>query len=180
MKTLRYSSLMIVTAGLFMATAHSAAAQVSVSIGEPPVCPYGYYEVPPYNCAPDGYYGPEWFSGGIFVGAGPWFHGPEHFYGSPSIIISISARDTVVRCPRAASVRRTTGQSFTARQCMTLVAMRLLADTGKGRRQSSTFQNVVRLIELALVSPSALDSGFGVSTPSNDSFLRAGGELTRH
>ena len=34
-----------------------------------------------YNCAPDGYYGPEWFSGGIFIGAGPWFHGPGGFYG---------------------------------------------------------------------------------------------------
>ena len=64
-----------------MATAHHASAQVAVSIGEAPVCPYGYYEVPPYNCAPDGYYGPEWFSGGVFIGAGPWFHGPEHFYG---------------------------------------------------------------------------------------------------
>jgi hypothetical protein len=45
------------------------------------MCPYGYYEAPPYNCAPDGYYGPEWFNGGIFIGAGGWFHGPEHFYG---------------------------------------------------------------------------------------------------
>ncbi len=49
--------------------------------GGPPVCPYGYYEGPPYNCAPDGYYGPEWFSGGVFLGAGPWFHGPRRFYG---------------------------------------------------------------------------------------------------
>jgi len=68
-------------AGLFMGTARNAAAQVSVSIGVPPVCPYGYYEVPPYNCAPDGYYGPEWFTGGVFIGAGPWYHGSEHFYG---------------------------------------------------------------------------------------------------
>ena len=68
-------------AGLFIATSHHAGAQVAVTIGEPPVCPYGYYEAPPYNCAPDGYYGPEWFSGGIFIGAGPWYHGPEHFYG---------------------------------------------------------------------------------------------------
>jgi hypothetical protein len=59
----------------------NAPAQVAVSIGEPPVCSYGYYEVPPYNCAPDGYYGPDWFSGGSFIGAGPWFHGPDHFYG---------------------------------------------------------------------------------------------------
>ena len=54
---------------------------VGVGIGVPPDCPYGYYEAPPYACAPDGYYGPEWFSGGLFIGAGPWFHGPEHFYG---------------------------------------------------------------------------------------------------
>ena len=67
--------------GLVLVTGERAQAQVSVEVGPPPVCPYGYYEVPPYNCAPDGYYGPEWFSGGVFIGAGPWFHGPEHFYG---------------------------------------------------------------------------------------------------
>jgi len=81
MKILKRVTLMTVAVGFLIATAHKANAQVSVNIGEPPVCPYGYYEVPPYNCAPDGYYGPEWFSGGLFIGAGPWFHGPEHFYG---------------------------------------------------------------------------------------------------
>lgn len=45
------------------------------------MCPYGYYESPPYNCAPDGYYGPDWFQGGTFIGAGPWYHGSDHFYG---------------------------------------------------------------------------------------------------
>jgi hypothetical protein len=81
-KTVRYfTCLAIAGAALFIATSHQAGAQVAVTIGEPPVCPYGYYEVPPYNCAPDGYYGPEWFSGGIFIGAGPWYHGSEHFYG---------------------------------------------------------------------------------------------------
>ncbi len=54
---------------------------VAVGLGVAPVCPYGYYETPPYNCAPDGYYGPEWFSGGVFIGAGPWYHGPDRFYG---------------------------------------------------------------------------------------------------
>ena len=81
MKTLRYLMLPAVAAALSLGSANNAPAQVSVSIGEPPVCPYGYYEAPPYNCAPDGYYGPEWFSGGIFIGAGPWFHVPEQFYG---------------------------------------------------------------------------------------------------
>jgi hypothetical protein len=54
---------------------------VGVAAVGPPVCPYGYYEAPPYNCAPDGYYGPEWFSGGVFIGAGRYYHGPARFYG---------------------------------------------------------------------------------------------------
>lgn len=52
----------------------STPAQVSINIGPEPGCPYGYYDYAPYNCAPYGYYGPEWFSGGVFIGAGPWFH----------------------------------------------------------------------------------------------------------
>jgi hypothetical protein len=47
-------------------------------VGPAPVCPYGYYSYYPYACAPYGFYGPQWFSGGVFIGAGPWFHG---FYG---------------------------------------------------------------------------------------------------
>jgi hypothetical protein len=58
-----------------------APAQVVVGIGVPPVCPYGYFDYAPYNCAPYGYYGPDWFVGGVFIGAGPWFHGPHGFYG---------------------------------------------------------------------------------------------------
>ncbi|MGA3129588.1 MAG: hypothetical protein ABSD59_02230 [Terracidiphilus sp.] len=54
---------------------------IGVNIGPEPVCPYGYFEYPPYDCAPYGYYGPDWFAGGIFIGAGPWFHGPHGFYG---------------------------------------------------------------------------------------------------
>jgi hypothetical protein len=45
------------------------------------MCPYGYFDYAPYDCAPYGYYGPEWFNGGIFLGAGPWFHGPRGFHG---------------------------------------------------------------------------------------------------
>lgn len=59
----------------------AGAAQVSISIGAPPVCPYGYFSYPPYNCAPYGYYGPEWFVNGGFIGAGPWFHGHGDFHG---------------------------------------------------------------------------------------------------
>lgn len=58
-----------------------SSAQVVVGIGVAPVCPYGYFDYAPYDCAPYGYYGPDWFVGGIFIGAGPWFHGPHGFYG---------------------------------------------------------------------------------------------------
>jgi hypothetical protein len=82
MKTLRPLALMAIAAGFLLAPTEKAHAQVAVSIGAAPGCPYGYYEAPPYNCAPDGYYGPEWFGGGgIFIGAGPWYHGSDHFYG---------------------------------------------------------------------------------------------------
>jgi hypothetical protein len=63
------------------AHAAAAAAQVTVGIGVAPVCPYGYFDYAPYDCAPYGYYGPDWFTGGVFIGAGPWFHGPHGFYG---------------------------------------------------------------------------------------------------
>ena len=69
-------------AGLCIATtAPRTQAQVSINVGVAPACPYGYYEAPPYTCAPYGYYGPEWFTSGVFIGAGPWFHGPANFHG---------------------------------------------------------------------------------------------------
>ena len=46
-----------------------------------PDCPYGYFDYPTYSCAPYGYYGPEWFVDGAFIGAGPWFKGPDNFHG---------------------------------------------------------------------------------------------------
>jgi hypothetical protein len=76
--------LLAIMAGFgVVATAPQAEAQVSVgvNIGPEPVCPYGFYDFAPYNCAPYGYYGPEWFNGGVFIGTGPWFHGPADFRG---------------------------------------------------------------------------------------------------
>ncbi len=61
--------------------APKAAAQIGIGIGIAPVCPYGYYDFAPYSCSPYGYYGPDWFNGGLFIGAGPWFHGRSGFYG---------------------------------------------------------------------------------------------------
>ena len=65
----------------FTATAPKAEAQIGIDIGAEPACPYGYYDFAPYPCAPYGYYGPEWFVGGAFIGAGPWFHGRGDFRG---------------------------------------------------------------------------------------------------
>jgi hypothetical protein len=52
-------------------------------LGPAPVCAYGYYPYYPYACAPYGWYGPDWFAGGVFIGAGPGFHsfhrGPGFF-----------------------------------------------------------------------------------------------------
>lgn len=67
--------------GCIATTAKAATPQVGVEVGVAPDCPYGYYDVAPYNCAPAGYYGPEWFNDGVFIGVGPWFHGPENFHG---------------------------------------------------------------------------------------------------
>jgi hypothetical protein len=64
-----------------LSCASVAPAQISVNIGVPPVCPYGYFDYAPYDCSPYGYYGPDWFAGGVFIGAGPWFHGHNGFYG---------------------------------------------------------------------------------------------------
>jgi len=74
--------LLGIVAGIGLAAAApKAEAQVAVDVGVAPDCPYGYYDVAPYACAPAGYYGPEWFSGGVFIGVGPWFHGPGEFHG---------------------------------------------------------------------------------------------------
>jgi len=79
MKILTFSVAAALAVSLF--TVACGPTRVSVGLGVPPACPYGYFETPPYYCAPDGYYGPEWFSGGVFIGAGPWYHGRGGFRG---------------------------------------------------------------------------------------------------
>jgi hypothetical protein len=81
MRYLRYLALL----GILMLPAVYSQAQVAVGVrvgpayvGAAPACAYGYYPSYPYACAPYGYYGPQWFVGGVFIGAGPWYHG---FYG---------------------------------------------------------------------------------------------------
>jgi hypothetical protein len=73
MRYLKYIALLAV---LTVPFAYSQA-QVRVGIGfgvgpayvaGPPVCTYGYYNYYPYACAPYGYYGPDYFVDGLFVG----------------------------------------------------------------------------------------------------------------
>ena len=89
MKYLRYLAL----AGLLILPLAYSQAEVRFGVGigfgpgyvaGPPVCPYGYYSYYPYACAPYGFYGPSYFVNGIFIGAGPWYHGyARSYYGSP-------------------------------------------------------------------------------------------------
>jgi len=55
-----------------LAFAPAGKTQVVVSIGQQPICSYGYYDYSPYTCAPVGFYGPGYFYNGIFLGMGPW------------------------------------------------------------------------------------------------------------
>src|SRR5271163_1603944 len=89
MRYLKYFALLAV---LMLPVAYSQA-QVRVGVGigvgpgyiaaGPPVCAYGYYDYAPYACAPYGFYGPNYFVGGLFIGAGPWYHWghPAAFWG---------------------------------------------------------------------------------------------------
>jgi len=77
-----FKCLVIAVVGLGLAVAvPEGHAQISVNIGVAPNCPYGYFDYAPYSCSPYGYYGPDWFNRGLFIGAGPWFHGSRGFYG---------------------------------------------------------------------------------------------------
>ncbi len=69
MKVIKYLAAGAFAAFVIAAGAPKAKAQVSLSIGVAPSCPYGYYD--PNGCAPYGYYGPEWFHRGTFIGVGP-------------------------------------------------------------------------------------------------------------
>src|SRR5579864_2513967 len=129
MRYLKYFALLAV---LMLPLAYSQA-QVRVGIGVgvgpayvagPPVCQWGYYDYYPYACAPYGFYGPDYFVGGVFVGAGPWFHwghpagfwgrGPyvgRGFYGRPGFY----GHGPVVRGPVARGPVRSFHQAPVAR-----------------------------------------------------------------
>src|ERR1700723_4397396 len=82
MKSLKYLAILtVLMVPLAFTQAAHAAVGVGIGIGVgpgyvdgPPVCEFGFYPYAPYACAPYGYYGPSWFAGGVFIGAGPWYH----------------------------------------------------------------------------------------------------------
>lgn len=92
MRYLKYLALLTV---LMVPLAYSQA-QVGVAVGiggpgylaGPPVCSYGYYDYYPYACAPYGFYGSSYFVNGVFIGAGPWYHGGwgRGWYGGPRFV----------------------------------------------------------------------------------------------
>src|SRR5260370_7567756 len=84
MKYLRYVALLALLALPLAYSQAELRVEGGVGFGGcvagPPVCTYGYYPDYPYGCAAYGYYGPSWFSNGVFIGAGPWYHGWGHLY----------------------------------------------------------------------------------------------------
>lgn len=79
MRYLKYFALVAILAvpALYSQAQVAVGVQIGPSYGlynPPPVCAYGYYPDYPYNCAPYGYWGPQWFVDGVFIGAGPWYH----------------------------------------------------------------------------------------------------------
>ena len=108
-KVLAFSIL----ATVLLCCAPMGSAQIAVDIGVAPVCPYGYFDYAPYDCAPYGYYGPDWFVGGIFLepALGPTAHTAST---GTSITASILITDNMARC-RGAERRNSTTSTATRR-----------------------------------------------------------------
>src|SRR6266542_4753304 len=90
---MKFTKYVLLLGTLLVIAAAAAPAQVAVGVqvgpgyydyddlGPPPSCVYGYYSYYPYACAPYGYYGPDYFIGGVFVGVGPWYNYGRRYYG---------------------------------------------------------------------------------------------------
>ena len=83
MNNFKWLTLVAVAAFCFTLTAPKSQAQVGIGINIDQRCTVPMVTMTPRRMAalPMGNYGPEWFQGGVFIGAGPWFHGDEHFRG---------------------------------------------------------------------------------------------------
>ena len=108
MKRVNYLLVAVIAGICFMVATPKTQAQVNINIGTAPECPYGYYDVAPYNCAPYGYYGPEWFTGGVLLALALGFMALNTFMATLTITIipNTATRD---RCRNAEKlVRRNT------------------------------------------------------------------------
>jgi len=79
MRYLKYIALLAVLTVPFAYSQAQVRVGIGIGVGPayvagPPVCSYGYYNYYPYACAPYGYYGPDYFVDGAFIGVGPWYH----------------------------------------------------------------------------------------------------------
>ena len=82
-------------------------AQIGVYIGVAPVCPYGYFDYAPYDCSPYGYYGPDWFVGGVFLEPVHGFAGAVDSTATSTTALTL-ATDTEGRCLNVARCGSTT------------------------------------------------------------------------
>ena len=81
MKTILATSAAALAIALMPAPKANAQVSVGVDIGRLPSAPTAITTTLPTTALPTAIYGPEWFNGGVFIGAGPWFHGPHGFRG---------------------------------------------------------------------------------------------------
>ncbi len=139
MRALRYA-LFLGLLALPLALAKPAQAQVAVGIGigpdvgypgyydagGPPVCDWGYYPYYPYQCAPYGYWGPDWFAGGVFIGAGPWYRGCTVVRGATATatLATTAAGDAAVMATAAATDITAMPADTTDTRVATVVDMR--------------------------------------------------------
>ena len=109
MRSLTFLALPILRFAAFaLSIPISPAPHLSVNIGVEPDCPYGYYDFSPYNCAPYGYYGPEWFptprrlpeSQALALGS----TAPTNF--ATATLITVSTRITWLRGSRSRARRQ--------------------------------------------------------------------------
>jgi hypothetical protein len=105
-KLFAFSALAVV----FVSSVSVSPAQVAISIGAAPICPYGYFDYAPYPCAPYGYYGPDWFTGGGF--SSELVPGSMALTASTgtSITATILIMGTLDRCRSAVRSRSTTSR----------------------------------------------------------------------
>lgn len=99
MRYLKYLALLTILAvpAVYSQAQVSIGVQIGPSYGvynPPPVCEFGYYPDYPFGCAPYGYWGPEWFVDGEFIGAGPWY---RFYYVHPDYWRGYYGRYYVVR-----------------------------------------------------------------------------------